>query len=89
MQATEDAIRSVVQEVLSQLNNRGGYGSASPAAHQNGDWGVFNCVDQAVAAATEGQKQLLNASLEDRAKALEIVRQICDTQADELGRLEL
>ena len=89
MQATEEAIRSVVQEVLSQLNNRGGYGSASSAANQDGDWGVFSSVDQAVAAANEAQKQLLNSSLENRAKALEIVRQICDTQAEELGRLEL
>ncbi|MCH9654679.1 MAG: aldehyde dehydrogenase EutE [Planctomycetes bacterium] len=89
MQATEEAIRSVVQEVLAQLKQRGGYGSTSPAANQDGDWGVFSCVDQAVAAATEGQNQLLNASMEDRAKAVEIVRQICATQADELGRLEL
>jgi len=89
MQATEEAIRSVVQEVLSQLKQRGGYGSASPAANQDGDWGVFSSVDQAVAAATEGQNQLLNSSMEDRAKAVEIVRQICATQADELGRLEL
>ncbi|WP_298860684.1 aldehyde dehydrogenase EutE [uncultured Gimesia sp.] len=89
MQATEEAIRSVVQEVLSQLKQRGGYGSTSPAANQDGDWGVFSCVDQAVAAATEGQNRLLNASMEDRAKAVEIVRQICATQADELGRLEL
>ena len=55
MQATEEAIRSVVQEVLSQLNNRGGYGSAP--AGGDGDWGVFNSVDQAVAAATAGQQQ--------------------------------
>ncbi|MFK7777362.1 MAG: aldehyde dehydrogenase EutE [Gimesia sp.] len=89
MQATEEAIRSVVQEVLSQLNNRGGYGSASPSANQDGDWGVFTSVDQAVTAATAGQNQLLNATMEDRAKAVEIVRQICDTQADELGRLEM
>tara|TARA_R110002111_G_scaffold177322_1_gene243467 strand:+ start:107973 stop:109394 length:1422 start_codon:yes stop_codon:yes gene_type:complete len=86
MQSTEEAIRSVVQEVLSQLNKRGGYGSAS---QQDGDWGVFSSVDQAVAAANEAQKQLLNSTLENRAKALEIVRQICDTQADELGRMEL
>jgi aldehyde dehydrogenase len=89
MQSTEEAIRSVVQEVLSQLNNRGGYGSASSTPQRDGDWGVFSCVDQAVAAANDAQKQLLNSTLEDRAKALEIVRQICDTQAEELGRMEL
>lgn len=88
MQTTEEAIRSVVQEVLAQLNNRGGYGSAS-TPQRDGDWGVFNSVDQAIAAANDAQKQLLNSSLTDRAKALEIVRQICDTQAEELGRMEL
>ncbi|MCA9014052.1 MAG: aldehyde dehydrogenase EutE [Planctomycetaceae bacterium] len=89
MQTTEEAIRSVVQEVLSQLNKRGGYGSASSTPQRDGDWGVFNCVNQAIAAANDAQKQLLNSSLVDRAKALEIVRQICDTQAEELGRMEL
>ncbi len=86
-QATEETIRSVVQEVLSQLGRR-------PNGHRNGsrpggDWGVFGSVDQAVDAATAGFEKLKAASMEVRAKAVECVRRICDEQAEELGRMEL
>lgn len=85
MQATEQAVRQIVQEVLSQITS----GSAPAAASQPaGDWGVFNDVDQAVAAANEGFRQLSKASMEDRAKAIDIVKTMCDEHAEELGRLE-
>lgn len=85
MQATEQAVRQIVQEVLSQITS----GSATPTTQAaQGDWGVFNDVDLAVAAANEGFKQLAAASMEDRAKAIEIVKTICDEQAEELGLLE-
>ena len=55
MQATEEAVRQIVQQVLSQI-------STSPAAPTNGSshnsWGVFNSVDEAVAAAQRGFEQL-------------------------------
>ncbi|MBA4029835.1 MAG: aldehyde dehydrogenase EutE, partial [Planctomyces sp.] len=85
MQATEQAIRQVVQEVLAQLN-KGGNGK--PAAHRDGDWGVFKDVDQAVAAANEAFEKLSDAGMDARRKAIECVRQICDSQAEELGTLE-
>ncbi len=87
MQATtEQAIRQVVQEVLSQLSSRG---VSSPNAQNSTEtWGVFNTVDEAVRAAQAGFEQLTRASLEDRRKAIDIVKHICDSQAEELGRLE-
>ena len=81
MQANAEAIRQVVQEVLAQL----GKAPKSAAAPQDGDWGVFQSVDQAVAAANEGFKKLSESPLASRAKAIECVRQICDEQAEELG----
>mgnify|MGYP003348721710 FL=1 len=84
MQANAEAIRQVVQEVLAQL----GKAPKSAAAPQDGDWGVFQSVDQAVAAANEGFKKLSESPLASRAKAIECVRQICDEQAEELGTLE-
>ena len=65
IQANEQAIREVVREVLAQLgkpvngNGRGtsGYG---------GDWGVFETVDQAVAAAKDGFVQLSQVGLAER-----------------------
>jgi len=87
MQATEAAIRQVVQEVLSQL----GRGPYVPAAgkSRDGAWGVFKTVDQAVQAATGAFDQLSERGLEDRRKAIDCVRRITAEQAEELGRLEL
>lgn len=86
MQATEQAIRQVVQEVLSQLGR-----SPQAASHtgRNGDWGVFSTVDQAVAAAGDAFRKLSQQGLTARAQAIECVRQITEQQAEELGRLEL
>ena len=81
--ATEDAVRAVVQEVLTQLGHRSN--GSSPGTCRNGDWGVFQNVDDAVAAATAGYEKLREASMADRAKAIECVRRICTDQAEELG----
>ncbi|MCH7686838.1 MAG: aldehyde dehydrogenase EutE [Planctomycetes bacterium] len=87
MQANEQAIRTVVQEVLAQLGKRPL--ASSNGSSRNGNWGVFNTVDDAVAAANDGFLKLKAASMEDRAKAIECVYRICTEQAEELGRLEL
>src|SRR5580704_8265502 len=90
IQANEQAIRQVVQEVLAQLGKRGG--GAFPGGengHANGDWGVFRTVDDAVAAATSGFEKFRDVSMENRAKAVACVYRICDEQAEELGRMEL
>lgn len=84
MQANAETIRSVVQEVLAQL----GKAPKSTSPLRDGDMGVFQSVDQAVAAATEGFKKLSDSPLAARATVIECVRKICDEQAEELGRLE-
>ena len=90
IQANEQAIRQVVQEVLAQLGKRGN-GAATPGqnGHANGDWGVFRTVDDAVAAATSGFEKFRDVSMENRAKAVACVYRICDEQSEELGRMEL
>src|SRR5260370_33820504 len=86
MQATEAAIRQVVQEVLSQLG-RGPFVAAAGKS-RDGAWGVFKTVAQAVEAATDGFKQLSQRGLDDRRKAIECLRKITADQAEQLGRLE-
>ncbi|MFM9966117.1 MAG: aldehyde dehydrogenase family protein [Planctomycetaceae bacterium] len=85
--STEATIRAVVQEVLTQLQKRNGV--TAPSKQRNGDFGVFANVDDAVAAANDGYQKLRNATLETRAKAIECVRQICESQAVELGTAEM
>ena len=71
--------------------------AASPTTHFSpatphrtaGDWGVFQSVDEAVAAADDAFRQLQNKSLADRVTAVQIVKDICEQQAEELGRMEL
>lgn len=90
MQATENAIRQVVEEVLSQLSHAGrANGAAVPQRAVGGSWGVFDSVDAAVAAAQQAFEQLSEAPLATRQVAIDIVKRICEEQADELGRLEL
>ena len=58
--STEQTVRTVVQEVLAQLAKSNGV--ASNNGHSNGgDWGVFNNVDAAVAAANEAFEKLKTA----------------------------
>jgi aldehyde dehydrogenase len=86
MTASADTIRQVVQEVLSQL---GKSPRTFASSQRSGDWGVFPTVDQAVAAAAEGFEKFSDAPLAHRATAIQLVKQICESQAEELGRLEL
>ena len=91
MQATanEQTIRNIVQEVLTQLTKtNGAAGKVNGSTGPDSRWGVFGTVDEAVAAAQKGFEILSHASLEDRKKAISIVKQICDEQAEELGKLE-
>jgi aldehyde dehydrogenase len=82
---TEDVIRGVVQEVLASM---GKTAMASPSGEAGG-WGVFNSVDDAVAAASKAQKTFERRSLDDRRKAVACIRRICSEQAQALGREEL
>ena len=83
----EQAVRTVVREVLAQLGKQPL--ASTNGSSRTGDWGVFGTVDAAVAAANDGFEKLKAASMADRAKAVECVRQICTEQAEELGRLEM
>lgn len=90
MQATEQAVRQIVQEVLSQISSTGTTSNriSGNSNGASGNWGVFNDVDQAVAAAQQGFEALCEAPMEDRAKAIDIVKTMCDEQSEELGRME-
>src|SRR5437870_12658254 len=89
MNITDDLVRSVVMQVLTQV--RGGNGTVP---HRNGNgharpWGVFQDVNSAVAAASDAQREFERRGLDDRRKAVECIRKICKEQAEQLGREEL
>jgi aldehyde dehydrogenase len=51
--------------------------------------GVFQTVDEAVAAAAKAQVRVADMGLEERGRMIGVIRRICEDQAEELGRMEL
>jgi aldehyde dehydrogenase len=88
MQINPELIRSVVQEVLSQMGPAGP-GASPQSATKPDRLGVFSTVDEAVAAATEAFGIFKKRPLADRRTAVELIRKMCKDQAEELGRLEM
>jgi len=64
------------------------YGGSPAPATVAGRFGQFTDVNQAVAAATEAQKQLMRRSVAQRKIACDLIRRIIIDNADELGRME-
>ncbi len=91
MQLSEDLIRSVVHQVLTQMGGPGGSTATNgrAAAGVGGASGVFPTIDQAVAAAAEAFEAYRKRPLKDRDTAVQKIKQICVENADELGRKEL
>ncbi|HEV3136944.1 MAG TPA: aldehyde dehydrogenase family protein, partial [Pirellulales bacterium] len=87
MQATEELIRNVVQQVLTRM------GTVPPAPVSGrgyaGRLGVFTCVDEAVAAATDAFEQLSGRTIEDRKRIIDHIRRISIEQSVELGTMEM
>ncbi len=86
MQANEALIKSVVTEVLARM---GGANGPVAAKSFRGRHGVFTCVNEAVAAATEAFEQLCEHTLEDRKRIIDHIRRISIDQCIELGTMEM
>ncbi len=93
----ETLIRDVVNEVVSRLQQNGNGSpalAASPLASPltmgvaSGTDGIFATVSDAVAAAKVAQRRLVGASLDDRAAAIQCIRDIVINQAEDLGKIE-
>ncbi len=87
MQATEELIRNVVEQVLTRM----GTVAAPPVSGRGrtGRFGVFTCVDEAVAAATDAFEQLSERTIEDRKRVIDHIRRISIEQSVELGTMEM
>src|SRR5260370_3313177 len=86
MQVTDELVRNVVSQVLTQMRNgkAPSNGKAGPASGA----GVFSDVNDAVSAALAAQRTFEARGLEDRRKAVACVRKICTEQAAQLGRAD-
>lgn len=89
MQVSEDLIRSVVQQVLSQMGTPAPSLNGNGKATRAGAFGAFSNVDDAVAAAEEAFQLFRKRPLSDRETAVNLIKKICVEQAQELGQAEL
>ncbi len=98
MQLSEQMIRSVVEQVLSQMGTPGspmgsmsnGNGTHASALAQTGlGEGIFSDVDSAVAATTQAFATFRNRSIAFRRQVTDCIRRVCIEGAEDLGRLEL
>ncbi len=81
---SDDLIRNVVQEVLGHMKN-----GAAPKKSAGKNWGVFEDVNTAVAAASLAQQKYERLGMDERKKAVDCVRKICIGKAEQLGLEEL
>ena len=86
MQVNEDLIRSVVSKVLAEVNGAAAGGRGGSFA---GRQGIFNDVDEAVAAAREAFEHLSERTVEDRKRIIDHIRRISIDQCVELGTMEM
>jgi aldehyde dehydrogenase len=91
MQATEQLIRDVVQQVLAQMGSNGKAAAVAPKASRGyaGRHGIFTCVDEAVAAATEAFEELSHRTIAERKRMIDHIRRISIDDCVELGTMEM
>ena len=88
MEMTEDLIRNVIQQVLSQMGTGPSMANGS-SPKPSGKDGVYPTADAAVLAAEAAFAKYRKRPLSCRRKAVQCIRDICVGQADELGKMEL
>lgn len=81
-----EIVQDIVSQVLHKLDSET---SLQSAPDQSGTYGLFSCVDKAVAAAQKAQVELGQAGLETREKIVELLKTIPVGKAEEWARLEL
>lgn len=88
MQVNETLIRDVVAQVLAEIRHSGGNGRPAGKSYV-GRRGVFDCPDQAIAAARSAFEQLSERGMEERRRIIAHIRRIASEQAVELGAMEM
>ncbi len=93
MQLNEDFIRSVVSQVLNEVRsqNNAAPAKSAPTGIESyaGRNGVFDSVDEAVAAARAAFEELSERPVEHRRRIIDHIRRISISQSVELGTMEM
>lgn len=89
MQINETLIRSVVAQVLAEVQRGGATGAPVSGKSFAGRNGVFTCPDEAVKAARDAFEQLQERTIEDRKRIIDHIRRISIDSCVELGTMEM
>ncbi len=87
----EDLVRSIVQDVLANLNNGSAPAPSCGCAHKKaaaGNLGVFEDASSAAAAAREAFTELRKKGMAGRRVVVDIVKRLCTAKQQEWGELE-
>lgn len=88
----DQLVAQIADEVVARLRERLAQGAsvtlASPASARGYD-GVFQTVDDAVAATTIAQQKIAELSLDELGRCIAAIRTLCSERAEELARQEL
>jgi aldehyde dehydrogenase len=85
----QELVAEITREVLSRLEKRNGSAPAGATRNAGLGDGVFGSVDEAVKAAAAAQQRVAEMSLEQRGRAIAIIRRLCEENAAEWARIEL
>ena len=85
MHVDEQLIRTVVNQVLAEVKQV----PYTPTGGHHGRHGVFDCAQEAVAAARDAFEQLSERTREDRKRIIDHIRRISIDQSVELGTMEM
>jgi len=84
----EKLVSQVVSEVLTRLRTDRALTPAAPSARQGGEFGIYEDMGAACAAAAISFQKLREAGVSSRKKAVAAIRRLCIEKAEEWGRLE-
>ena len=79
----QDIVKKVVQNVVDKIDSP----SASGPISSNGDWGVFDDMNDAVKAAHEAFMEYKQRSIQCRKSFIDAVRQMALDHKDDLARM--
>ncbi len=84
----EDRVRQIVEEVVQRVVAAPAT-SGAPASPSASGVGLFDTVDDAVAASDRAQKELVGQTLEQRKQIIEAIRQVTRDNAETFSRMTL
>ncbi len=87
MNITSEEIQSIVRRVVNNISEKNAFGHGKISNQKNGDWGVFDNMNEAIEAAHEAFLAFRECSLQCRKKFTDAVRQMTLDHKEEFSQM--